>query len=40
MIVVLLFGIKKLCGIGSDLGSVVKGFKKVMLEEELNSVVN
>ncbi|MCG3730301.1 Sec-independent protein translocase subunit TatA [Vibrio cincinnatiensis] len=34
VIVVLLFGTKKLRGIGSDLGSAVKGFKKAMSEEE------
>lgn len=34
VIVVLLFGTKKLRGIGSDLGSAVKGFKKTMAEEE------
>lgn len=34
VIVVLLFGTKKLRGIGSDLGSAVKGFKKAMKEEE------
>ncbi|WP_404272667.1 Sec-independent protein translocase subunit TatA [Vibrio cholerae] len=40
VIVVLLFGTKKLRGIGSDLGSAVKGFKKAMSEEESNSAVN
>ena len=34
VIVVLLFGTKKLRGIGSDLGSAVKGFKKAMAEDE------
>lgn len=34
VIVVLLFGTKKLRGIGSDLGGAVKGFKKAMSEEE------
>jgi sec-independent protein translocase protein TatA len=34
VIVVLLFGTKKLRGIGSDLGSAVKGFKKAMSDEE------
>ncbi|MDW6002551.1 twin-arginine translocase subunit TatE [Vibrio mangrovi] len=33
VIVVLLFGTKKLRGMGSDLGSAVKGFKKAMNEE-------
>ncbi|HCZ9706486.1 TPA: Sec-independent protein translocase subunit TatA [Vibrio cholerae] len=40
VIVVLLFGTKKLRGIGSDLGSAVKGFKKAMSEEESNSAAN
>lgn len=30
LIVVMLFGTKKLRGIGSDLGSAVKGFKKAL----------
>lgn len=34
VIVVLLFGTKKLRGIGSDLGGAVKGFKKAMKEED------
>ncbi|MBL1377416.1 Sec-independent protein translocase subunit TatA [Zobellella iuensis] len=34
LIVVLLFGTKKLRGLGSDLGSAVKGFKKAMGDEE------
>ena len=34
VIVVLLFGTKKLRGIGSDLGGAVKGFKKAMAEDE------
>ncbi|WP_354623872.1 Sec-independent protein translocase subunit TatA [Psychromonas sp. MME2] len=34
VIVVLLFGTKKLRGIGSDLGGAIKGFKKAMSEEE------
>jgi len=33
VIVVLLFGTKKLRGIGGDLGGAVKGFKKAMQEE-------
>ncbi|QIL85527.1 twin-arginine translocase subunit TatA [Vibrio sp. HDW18] len=36
VIVVLLFGTKKLRGIGGDLGSAVKGFKKAMSEDETN----
>jgi sec-independent protein translocase protein TatA len=34
VIVVLLFGTKKLRGMGSDLGSAVKGFKKAVTEEK------
>ncbi|MEZ9232796.1 Sec-independent protein translocase subunit TatA [Vibrio amylolyticus] len=34
VIVVLLFGTKKLRGIGGDLGGAVKGFKKAMSEDE------
>lgn len=34
VIVVLLFGTKKLRNIGGDLGSAVKGFKKAMSDEE------
>ena len=34
VIVVLLFGTKKLRGLGSDLGSAVKGFKKAVTEEK------
>lgn len=34
VIVVLLFGTKKLRGIGGDLGGAVKGFKKAMAEDE------
>ncbi|MDE1515632.1 MAG: Sec-independent protein translocase subunit TatA [Vibrio sp.] len=37
VIVVLLFGTKKLRGIGGDLGSAVKGFKKAMSEDEANT---
>jgi len=33
VIVILLFGTKKLRGIGSDLGGAVKGFKKAMKDE-------
>lgn len=33
VIVILLFGTKKLRGIGSDLGGAIKGFKKAMNEE-------
>ena len=37
VIVILLFGTKKLRGIGSDLGGAVKGFKKAMEEEDSNA---
>ena len=36
VIIVLLFGTKKLRNLGSDLGSSVKGFKKAMNPEEDN----
>ena len=34
VIIVLLFGTKKLRGVGSDLGSAVKGFKKAISDED------
>ncbi|GLX86146.1 hypothetical protein tloyanaT_23990 [Thalassotalea loyana] len=34
VIVILLFGTKKLRNMGGDLGSAVKGFKKAMNEED------
>ena len=34
VIVVLLFGTKKLRGMGSDLGSAVKGFKKAVSDKD------
>ena len=34
VIVVLLFGTKKLGSIGSDLGASIKGFKKAMSDDE------
>lgn len=37
VIVVLLFGTKKLRGIGGDLGSAVKGFKKAMSDEDASA---
>ena len=37
VIVVLLFGAKRLRTLGGDLGGAVKGFKKAMSEEEENS---
>lgn len=40
VIVVLLFGTKKLRGIGNDLGSAVKGFKEAMSDEDASEKVN
>lgn len=34
VIVVLLFGTKKLRNIGGDLGSAIKGFKKAMVDDD------
>lgn len=34
IIVILLFGTKKLKGMGSDLGSAIKGFKKSMGDDD------
>lgn len=34
LIIVLLFGTKKLRGLGGDLGSAVKGFKKAVTDED------
>jgi len=34
VIIILLFGTKKLKGLGSDLGGALKGFKKAMHEDE------
>lgn len=34
LIIVLLFGTKKLRGMGGDLGSAIKGFKKAVNEDE------
>jgi sec-independent protein translocase protein TatA len=34
LIVVVIFGTKRLGSIGSDLGSAVKGFRKAMTDEE------
>lgn len=36
-IIVLLFGTKKLRGIGSDLGGAVRGFKKAVSDEDKQS---
>lgn len=33
-IVIMLFGTKKLRGLGGDLGGAIKGFKQAMAEEE------
>lgn len=38
VIVLLLFGAKRLRNVGSDLGSAVKGFKKAMKDEESNKI--
>jgi len=45
VIVVLLFGTKKLRNIGGDLGSAIKGFKKAVAEDKdtdtlVNNIVN
>lgn len=37
VIVLLLFGTKKLRNIGGDLGSTIKGFKKAMSDDESKS---
>lgn len=37
VIVILLFGTKKLRGIGGDLGGAVKGFKKAIKDEETSA---
>ncbi|TEW56627.1 Sec-independent protein translocase subunit TatA [Psychromonas sp. RZ22] len=37
VIVIVLFGTKKLRGIGDDLGGAIKGFKKALKEEETPS---
>lgn len=37
LIVVLLFGTKKLSGIGADLGSAIKGFKKEVSSNNQNN---
>lgn len=34
VIIILLFGTKKLRGVGSDLGSAVKGFKKAISDDD------
>lgn len=37
LIVILLFGTKKLRNVGGDLGSALKGFKKALSEDETNA---
>ena len=39
LIVVMLFGTKKLRNIGTDLGGAVKGFKKAMSSDEQKSAI-
>ncbi len=39
-IVVLLFGTKKLRGMGSDLGGALKGFKKAMNDDEAENKID
>ncbi|OCG01342.1 Sec-independent protein translocase subunit TatA [Gilliamella apicola] len=36
-VVILLFGTKKLRNLGSDLGTALKGFKKAMNDDEIES---
>jgi len=40
VIVLLLFGTKRLSNLGSDLGGAIKGFKKAMGDEENKSNAN
>ena len=40
VIVILLFGTKRLKNIGSDLGSAIKGFKNSVSDEEEKSIEN
>lgn len=40
VIVALIFGTKKLRGIGGDLGGAVKGFKKAINDDVVNDVVD
>ena len=37
-IVVMLFGTKRLRGLGGDVGSAIKGFKKAMSEDDTDKV--
>lgn len=40
IIVILLFGTKKLKGMGSDLGSAIKGFKKSMSDDDAENAAD
>src|SRR5476651_1433718 len=40
VLVVLLFGTKKLRGLGADLGASIKGFKKAMSDEDTTTKVH
>ena len=40
VIVILLFGTRKLSTLGSDLGSAIKGFKKAMSDDKEPEAVN
>lgn len=37
LVIIVIFGTKKLRNVGSDLGAAVKGFKKAMSEDEPNA---
>lgn len=37
LVIIVIFGTKKLRNVGSDLGAAVKGFKKAMNEDEPNA---
>lgn len=37
LVIIVIFGTKKLRNVGSDLGAAVKGFKKAMSEDESNA---
>lgn len=39
VIVILLFGTKKLRGLGGDLGSAIKGFKKAISDEDKDASI-
>lgn len=40
VIIILLFGTKKLRNLGGDLGSAIKGFKKAVGDEDKDNAVN